>query len=163
MLCVLLLLPQCSRLAAWGDHGFTDRRVTCEHLPLPESGDTSGVTNDSPAATSVPRRACAVGVLAYTTGREETRASVVTRTFWPELTSKRILSLMRSGKHSSLASRESGDKSSSLCHVISVLLAESIDEPLFFLWRANSQQSEDKEAGESDQPVRRQQRYRTHE
>ena len=48
-----------------GDHGFADCGVSCEHLPVPASGDSSGLTDHAPVATAVAGFVRAVGVLAY--------------------------------------------------------------------------------------------------
>ncbi len=62
------------RLWKDGDAGLevmADCRVSCEHLPVPASRDSSGVTDHSPVSIAVAGFVCTLGILAYHNIRRE--------------------------------------------------------------------------------------------
>ena len=52
-------------ICSLGHLRFVDRRLSCEHLPLPESRVGFGFANGAFSQTSASRRVASVGVLAY--------------------------------------------------------------------------------------------------
>lgn len=66
---VLLLVPQTSRTAAWGIVSFADCCLSSKPVPLPASGDFSGIAYHSLTEASIAGPVHSLGILEYKTGQ----------------------------------------------------------------------------------------------